>query len=85
MARRASARLAARLQSSAGRIPASTGSCSTGVGCKHPVIIRRVQFRLTSNKLVCLLLLYVWHSIQPVHTHVLGQRCEVLMDLLPIP
>ena len=59
MARRASVRLAARLRSSAGGMPASTGSCSTGVGCRHPVIIRRVQFWLTSNKLVCLLLLHV--------------------------
>ena len=25
------------------------------------------------------------HSIQPMHTQVLRQRCEVLMDLLPIP
>ena len=51
MARRASARLAASLRSSAGAIPASTGSCSTGVGWKHPVIVRRVQLRLTSNRL----------------------------------
>ena len=29
------------------------------LGCKQPVIIRRVQFRLTSNKLVCLFLLHV--------------------------
>ena len=40
-------------------MPASTGSCSTGVGCKHPVIVRRVQLRLTSDRLVCLLLLHV--------------------------
>ena len=34
----ASARLATRLRiSSAGGMLASTGSCSTGVGCKHPV------------------------------------------------
>ena len=59
MARQASARIAARLPSSAGGMPTSRGSCSTGVGCKHPVIIRRVQFRLTSTKLVCLLLLHV--------------------------
>ena len=59
MVRQASARFAARLRSSADGMPASTGSCSTGVGCKHPVIIRRVQFRLTSNKLVCQLLLHV--------------------------
>ena len=59
MARRARARLAARLRSSAGGMPASTGSCSTGVGCKHPVIIRRGQLRLTSSRLVCLLLLHV--------------------------
>ena len=59
MARRVSARLAARLRSSADGIPASTGSCSTGVGCKHAVIIRRVQFRPTSNNLVCLLLLNI--------------------------
>ena len=26
------------LQSSAGGMPVGTGSCSTGVGCKHPVI-----------------------------------------------
>ena len=32
-----------------------TGSCSTGVGCKHPVIVLRVQLRFTSNRLVCLL------------------------------
>ena len=59
MPRRASARLAARLRSSAGGMSASTGSFSTGVGCKHPVIVRRVQLRLTSNRLVCLLLLHV--------------------------
>ena len=59
MARRASARLAARLRSSAGGIPASTGSCSTGVDCRHPSIIRRMQLRLTSIRLVCLLLLPV--------------------------
>ena len=59
IARRISARLAARLRSSAGGMPASTGSCSTGVGCKNPVIIRRMQLRLTSNRLVCLLLLHV--------------------------
>ena len=41
MARRARERLAARLQSSAGGMPASTVSSSTGVACKHPVIIRR--------------------------------------------
>ena len=35
------------------------GSCSTGVGCKHPVIIRREQLRLTSSRLVSLLLLHV--------------------------
>ena len=58
MARRASARLAARLRSSAGGMPASTGSCSTGVGRKHPVIVRRVRPRLTSTRLVCLLLLH---------------------------
>ena len=52
MARRASVRLAARLLSSAGGMPASTG-------CKHPVIVRRMQFRLTSNRPVCLLLLHV--------------------------
>ena len=54
MARWASARLAAPLRSSAGGMSSSTGSCSTGVGCKHPVIIRRLQFRFTSNRLVCL-------------------------------
>ena len=43
MARRAIAKLAAHLRSSVGGMPASTGSYSTGVGCKHPVIIRRVQ------------------------------------------
>ena len=59
MARRARARLAACLLSSAGGMPANTGSCSTGVGCKYPVIIRRVQLRLTSSMLVCLLLLHV--------------------------
>ena len=59
MAQQASARLTARLRSSAGGMPASTGNCSTGVGCKHPVIVRRVQLRLTSNRLVCLLLLHV--------------------------
>ena len=60
MARRTSARLAVRLRSYAGGMPASTGSWSTGVGRKHrPVIIRRVQLRLTSNRLVCLLLLHV--------------------------
>ena len=59
IARRASARLAARLRSSAGGMPASTGSCSTGVDCTHPVIVRRVQLRLTSNRLVCLLLFHV--------------------------
>ena len=59
MAQRASATFAACLQSSAGVMPASTGSCSTGVDCKHPVITRRVQLRLTSNRLVCLLLLHV--------------------------
>ena len=58
MARQASARFAARLRSSAGVMPASTGSCSTGVGCKHPAIVRKVQFRLTSKRLVCLLLLH---------------------------
>ena len=40
-------------------MPASTGSYSTGVGCKHPVIVRRVQSRLTSNRLVCQLLFHV--------------------------
>ena len=45
MAWRARARLAARLRSSADGMPASTGSSSTGVGCKHPVIIRRVQVK----------------------------------------
>ena len=59
MARRARARIPARLQSSAGGMPASTESCSTGDGCKHPVIIRRVQLRLTSSRLVCLLLLHI--------------------------
>ena len=41
MVQRASAKRAARLRRSAGVMPASTGSCSTGVGCtccKHPVI-----------------------------------------------
>ena len=62
MVRRASARLAARLRRSAGGMPATTactGSCSTGVGCKHPVIVRRVQLRVTSDRLMCLLLLHV--------------------------
>ena len=59
MARRASARLAARLRCSAGGMLASKGSCLTGEGCKRPIIIRRVQLRLTSNRLVCLLLLHV--------------------------
>ena len=59
MIRQAKARLAARLRSSAGGMPASTGSCSTGVGCKNSVIARRVQLRLTSSGLVCLLLLHV--------------------------
>ena len=53
MAGQASASLAARLRSSANGMPASTGSCPTGEGCKHPVIIRR---GLTSNRLVCLFL-----------------------------
>ena len=57
-ARRARARPAARPQSSAGEMPASTGSCPTGVGRKHPVIIRRVQSRLTSSRLACLPLLH---------------------------
>ena len=57
MAQWASARDAASLQSSDGGILKSTGS--TGVGFKHPVIIRRVQLMLTSNGLVCLLLLQV--------------------------
>ena len=57
--RRAIARLAARLRSFAGGMPASAGSFLTGEGCKGPVIIRRVQLRLTSNRLVCLLLLHV--------------------------
>ena len=54
MARRASARLAAHLRSSAGGMTESTRSYSIGVGCKHPVIIRRAQ-----SKLVCLLLLQI--------------------------
>ena len=59
MAWRARGRFAARLRSSAGGMPASTGSCSTSVGCKYPVTIRRVQLRLTSSRLVCLFLLHV--------------------------
>ena len=59
MARRARAILAAHLRSFAGWMPASTGSCSTGVACKHAVIIRRVQLRLTCSRLMCLLLLHV--------------------------
>ena len=58
MAWRARARLAAFLRSSAGGMPSSTGSCSIGVGCKHPVIIRSLQLRLTSSRLVCLPLLH---------------------------
>ena len=45
------------LRSPDGGIPASTGSSSTGVGCRHPVMICRVLFRLTSTSRVCLLLL----------------------------
>ena len=59
VARRARAGVAARLRGSAGGMPASTGSCCTGVGYKYPVILRRVQLRLTSSRLVCLLLLHV--------------------------
>ena len=68
MAQRDNARLAARLRSSAGGMLASTCICSTGVGCKHPGIIRRVQLRLTSNRLVCLLLLHV--GAQYLYTHI---------------
>ena len=57
MARRASARLVARLGYSAGGMPASTGSRSTGVSCKNSVI-QGVQLRLTSNRLVCLLVIH---------------------------
>ena len=67
-----------------GRLQVQGPACSTGRGCKHPVSVQRVQLRLTSNRLICLLLLHVGHNIQPVHTQVLGQRCRVLMDLLPI-
>ena len=58
-ARWVSARLAALLRSSADGMPTSTGSCSNGVGCKHPVIVRRLQLKLASNRLVCLPLLHV--------------------------
>ena len=63
MAKRASARLAARLRSSADGMPASTGSCPTGEGCKHPVIIIR---GLTSNRLLSSVCFYpkLGHSIR---------------------
>ena len=38
-----------------GGIPASTGRHSIGVGWRHPVMIRIVSLRATSNFLVCLL------------------------------
>ena len=82
MARRARARLSARLLSSAGGMPASTGSCSTGVGCKYLVIIRRVQLRLTSSRLVCLLLLRV--GAQYSGGAYTSAMALVMMDLLPI-
>ena len=59
IARRAIARFAARLRCSAGGMLATKGSCLTGEVGKRPVIIRRVQLRLTSKRLVCLLLLHV--------------------------
>ena len=80
MVRQASARLAARLRRSAGGMPASTGSCSTGVGCKHPVIVRRVQLRVTSNRLVCLL--ESWWTCSPSSTHEFMDECTVCHDLI---
>ena len=38
-----------------GGIPASTGRHSVGMGWRHPVMIRMVSLRVTSNFLVCLL------------------------------
>ena len=34
----------------------STGSSCTGVGCRHPVMVRKVLFRLTSTSRVYLFL-----------------------------
>ena len=58
----------------AGGMPASTGSCSTDVCCKHPVIIRKVQLRLTSSGWCACFCSMLGRSIQLVHTQVLGQR-----------
>ena len=38
-----------------GGIPASTGKHPVGVGWRHPVLIRMVSLRATSNFLICLL------------------------------
>ena len=83
MAWRARARLAARLRSSAGGMPASAGSCSTGVGCKHPVITCTVQLGSHPEGGRARLCSTLGRSIQLAHTQVPGQRRGVPMDPPP--
>ena len=68
MARRGRAKLAARLRSSADGMPASTQNCSTGVGCKYPVIVRKVQFRLTSVRWCACFCSMFTHSLRRLLT-----------------
>ena len=55
-ARRPNTRVAASRLKAGGAISASTGSCSTWVGRKHPVMVPRAALRLTSTSRVWALL-----------------------------
>ena len=58
-----------------GGIPASTGRHLVGVGWRHPVMIRMVSFRATSNFLVCLLC----HQVGTARSAALYATAKALM------
>ena len=77
-ARRPSTRVAASRLKAGGAISANTGSWSTWVGRKHPVMVRRAALRLTSTRRVWVLLHYTGAQ------HSAGAYTSARMDVLNI-
>jgi len=61
---KASRRVAAFRRTEAGEMPARIGKYCVGVGFRHPVIVRKAEFIVTSTSFVFLLLDHAGSGIQ---------------------